>query len=235
MESRLSDMVESDRQDANKLLFDRVCLHCISYLETFNECEGVEFFSPRKAGPADFASWEKKNLPYKLPADLTSFYEMFDGFRLDFKTEVGSSVLTVGTMLLNSISDMERIPLEGNFPGMSDLSTMSSAGFALENKSEIGNIVLLYRSQEDKEKMLGSFNSATVLTDPPLLEHSPSSLGITADTAGEKQKDKDKLFESPEVWFQVSLKSRSKSNSIERYISLFTLYYWHLISCGVLH
>ena len=187
-----------DTQNSNRQLFDRVCLHCISYLETFNECEGVELFSPHKASSGDFSSWEKKNLPYKLPADLKSFYELFDGFRLDFKTEVGSSVLTVGTMLLNSIGDMERIPLEGTFPGMSDLSSMSSAGFALDDKSDIGNIVLLYRSVEDKEKMLGSFNSATALMDS---SSDDCTTGGAVDTSGDK---KDKSFEAPEVWFQVS-------------------------------
>jgi len=133
-----------------RALFDRTCLSIISYLETFDECSNVEFNGSLKATPRDIDAWEKKNLPYKLPADLCAFYHMFDGFTLSYNTEVSGALVPVGMLCLNALAGLERLPIGGMFPGHLSTAGMTSAGFTLDSRSGAGTTVLLYRSQEDR-------------------------------------------------------------------------------------
>lgn len=148
---------------------------------------------------------------------MKSFYRMFDGFTVSFSVDTGaSSNLTVGTMHLCSLKAIKRLPLEGQFPGISDISTMTSAAFLLDDSMEDGNIVLLYRSAADRELCIvssdnvrnrdssskvgigksGSTNSLaamTASTKKPLTDS-----GSTVQTPDKAQVG----FENPEIWFQ---------------------------------
>ena len=198
--------------DPRRELFDRVCLNCLTYLETFDECSGVNFSGDHKASSFELEDWEKKNLPYKLPDDMKGFYGMFNGFKLSFDVGVGTTPLSVGKMHLNSLKELERLPLEGRFPGFDDVADMTSAAFILDDTLDEGNIVLLYRSTADKEKWsgkgmrssskavgIGSSGSSSLLAGmvsneaPPSLEVHP----VEADTDRSQSS-----YKSPEVWFQ---------------------------------
>ena len=111
-----------------------------------------DFGRDHKASSFELEAWEKKNMPYKLPDDMKGFYGMFNGFEVSFSVEVGPVPLTVGKMHLHSLKELERLPLEGQFPGFDNVADMTSAAFILDDTLEEGNIVLLYRSSADKEK-----------------------------------------------------------------------------------
>ena len=113
-------------------------------------------------------------MPYKLPADLVAFYQMFDGFKLSYNTEVSGAMVPVGMLFLNALSDLQRVAIEGLFPGHANTASMTSAGFSLDTRSEVGTTVLLYRSKEDKI--------------------SGQSDCYTSDASSES-------YDSPEVWF----------------------------------
>jgi len=163
-----------------RALFDRTCLSIISYLETFDECSSVDFNGTLRATQRDIDAWEKKNLPYKLPTDLCAFYQMFDGFTLGYSTEVSGVLVPVGMLCLNALASLERLPIEGMFPGHASTAGLTSAGFALDGRSEAGTTVLLYRSQEDRAAAQGASGG------------SDAGCGSSGGTS----------YESPEVWFQ---------------------------------
>ena len=173
-----------------KALFDQSCLSIISYLETFDECSNIDFNGSLKATPREIDAWEKKNLPYKLPSDLSAFYQMFDGFSLSYNTDVSGVLVPVGMLCLNRLADLERVPIEGMFPGHSSTAGMTSAGFALDSLSEVGVTVLLYRSQEDRQAAAGAVRGSD-------LSSSSSSSG-NAGGGGSGGSS----YDSPEVWFQ---------------------------------
>lgn len=204
-------------EDPRRELFDRVCLSCLSYLDTFEECSSVVFDGYDKASSHELDVWEKKNLPYQLPEDMKSFYRMFDGFTVSFGVETGSpSNLPVGTMHLCPLKAIKRLPLEGQFPGIADISTMTSAAFLLDDSMEDGNIVLFYRTTADRELCV-------ISSDGLRGKDSKSKVGIgksgstnslaamTASTmkpvvdSGSTVQGSDKAqggFENPEIWFQ---------------------------------
>ena len=198
--------------DPRRELFDRACLNCLTYLETFEECSSLDFSGDLKASTFELEAWEKKNMPYKLPDDMKKFYGMFNGFNVSFGVELGSTQLNVGKMHMHSLKELERLPLEGQFPGFDNVAGMTSAAFILDDTLDEGNIVLLYRSVADKEKWvskgfrssmnsvgIGGSSSSNQLVSmvsnkvPPILEFSP----VEQDTDHTQAS-----YENPEVWFQ---------------------------------
>ena len=53
-----------------KLLIDLLTLNCISYLESFPECQIVETRAGDAVQSHEFLLWEKRNSPFILPHDM---------------------------------------------------------------------------------------------------------------------------------------------------------------------
>lgn len=203
--------------DPRRDCFDRVCLSCLTYLDTFEECSSVNFDGYDKATSHDLDVWEKQNLPYQLPEDMKSFYRMFDGFTVKFGVDTGNgtSNVPVGVMHLCSLKTIKRLPLEGQFPGIADISTMTSAAFLLDDSMDDGNIVLLYRSAADRELCVVSSDNVRGRDSSKVgIGKSGSTNSLAAMTASTKKplvdagsnaqiSDRQQIaFENPEIWFQ---------------------------------
>lgn len=202
---------------------DRMFLCCLTRLESVEECCGIEHFLEEdgECSLVDLATWEKKNAPYVLPADLKAFYAQFNGLRLSYRAEIGGKQVKVGEMCLNKLEAITRVALEGTFPKMgwpksvgaaenkscrqSDpfvLDLKSSAAFSIDSSLEIGDVVLLYRCLDD------------------------SSAGRSKSAAFNPYSD-------PEVWFQdISARwhfvSASFTNFLRLMVSHLGVYGWQL-------
>lgn len=143
--------------------FDRLALGCISYLETFPECRNVAFQGSEPVQSTEVMSWERKNGPCKLPADLKVFYAIFNGFNLTWNIEIGDKIETLGEMRLNKLDTIlktsadffvqDKLPDEVNAPTAKNCTL-----FTLDSSCPLGDIVLLYRTgsaaQDDPEVWL---------------------------------------------------------------------------------
>jgi tubulin polyglutamylase complex subunit 2 len=214
--------------DTQKTLFNNACLSIITYLETFDECSNIEFTGTVRATSRDLDAWEKNNLPYKLPDDMKAFYQLFDGFKLTYGIEVSSTLVPVGTLFLNKLSEVVRVPMEGTFPAsLGGTGSTTSAGFALDNKAGVGNIVLLFRSHEE--------DAATCA--PAAAPNYDTSAGVGTEESAVSSADlplssvvgsRTTSYENPEIWFQdVSARWHYISGSFSDYLRLLVMH------CGV--
>lgn len=187
-------------EDDYHLRLDRSLLSVLSHLESFEECASVDVMPSEGCSAFDITNWEKKNVPYVLPADLKAFYSQFNGINVGYKVDIAGKQVTVGEMKLNKLDSISRIALEGTFPKMNwsrygssggnssssnsnssnggnaesyVLDFNTSAAFTLDSSLEIGQVVLLYRSPDDSGKGDSKLRGNTV--NP---------------------------YEEPEVWFQ---------------------------------
>eukprot|EP01031_Cornospumella_fuschlensis_P029972 gene29972-36200_t len=163
-----------------RALFDRMALGVISYLETFPEIRAVAFQGNDPAQGSEIITWERKNSPFKLPADVKAFYSMFNGFNLSWSVEIGEKTETIGEMRINKLDNVvknateffvqEYLP-EDVPPPNPKLCTM----FVIDSSCSLGEVVLLYRNS----------NSGTASS----LQLSPGSSGNASSAP-----------EEPEVW-----------------------------------
>jgi hypothetical protein len=173
---------------SRKELFDKVALSCISYLESFEECTGVDFQAGDGCGSQEFATWEKKNAPFKLPKDFRSFYSLFNSVGLNWHVSLGNNSVSIGEFRLNGINDIQRIPVEGifesSFKKKYDSISANEAklygAFLLDSQSEVGEIVMLFRpsisggAQDDDGvtvSALAAYGSNSVVMQPNQLEN----------------------------------------------------------------
>ena len=68
-----------------KEVFDEISLNVISFLENHACVSDVHLIERAGVSTRDLASWEKTNQPTKLPQDLRSFLQLFDGLELRWK------------------------------------------------------------------------------------------------------------------------------------------------------
>jgi hypothetical protein len=134
-------------------------LHSLTYLETcFPSIALSVSFSAGESLPPDGGPeavlWEKKNAPLRLPADLRSFYAVFNGVDVSWSVDltVERPAARVGEMRVNRIEDLRKIhlPSEHFFWGSGNSSGANNgvaAIFSLDKSCEVGEVVLLYRSQ----------------------------------------------------------------------------------------
>ena len=146
---------------SKRSIFDKMTLHSLTYLETcFPSVALSVSFSAGESLPQDGGAeatlWEKKNAPLRLPADLKSFYAVFNGVDVSWNVDLSLDrpATRVGEMRVNRIEDLRRIflPSEQFFWGSSSSSsTLSNGGvaalFSLDKSCEVGEVVLLYRNQ----------------------------------------------------------------------------------------
>ena len=187
--------------DKRQEAFDQACLSVITYLDTFEETSNVSFKGMSKATQNELDSWEKKNLPYKLPDDMRCFYTLFDGFSLTYGADLGGNPVAVGTLFLNSLSELKRVPIEGAFPSGQGLAgaSLNSAGFSLDSSAAVGTMVLLYRGGGDGNSGTAAASAAAA---EAVSDIEPAPLGggrVPTKGAG------DNSYENPEVGLTVCL------------------------------
>ena len=112
----------------------------------------VIFHSPDAANSHEFALWEKKHSPLKLPEDLKKFYSSFNGFSITWTVEIASKPVNIGDMRLNKMDMLQRnlnefyvnsnvLPKDVDAPDYTKCTL-----FTLDSHCEVGEVVLLYRS-----------------------------------------------------------------------------------------
>ena len=201
--------------------FDKTALSCITYLESFPECSNVNFQCGDGAASHESLLWEKKNVPYKLPKDLKSFLSMFNGVYLGWSVELGGKSIQIGDIRVNRMESIRPIEIDGTFDCKSwnDVSSQyrskdNCAAFSLDAYCDIGEVVLLYRT--DKKDNSNDAVSST------------SGDGIAAEELKE-----DACYEEPEVWFvDQSSRWHYMCKTFTEYFRLlvlhFGLYGWQL-------
>jgi tubulin polyglutamylase complex subunit 2 len=165
-----------------RMIFDKVSLGIISYLETLDECHEIQFQCAKEASNYDITLWEKKNSPLKLPNDLKKFYStVFNGFTLQWNIEEGnSSVITVGEMKVNPVEEIKiqsfdvffvqsYLPADIIPPSMSNCTM-----YSLDSDCSVGTVVLLYRhsppgsSSSDVVLLSDNSSSSSPLNSPEI-------------------------------------------------------------------
>eukprot|EP01035_Chromulina_nebulosa_P004278 gene4278-5822_t len=122
---------------SKRSIFDKMTLHSLTYLETCfpSVALSVSFSAgdslPPDGGP-EAVLWEKKNAPLRLPADLRSFYAVFNGVDVSWSVDltVERPAARVGEMRVNRIEDLRKIhlPSEHFFWGSSNSNSSTSSG-----------------------------------------------------------------------------------------------------------
>lgn len=135
-----------------KDLFDSVSMRCISQLESFEDVCTIDFLYSEGLSSHDFAIWEKRNSPYKLPDDFKGFYTLFNGISVMWKVMIGEKPTQIGNMSLNKIEDIKRVTVEGSFiecewkgSKIPVPNPKTSVAFAIDSFTETGQIVFLFR------------------------------------------------------------------------------------------
>jgi tubulin polyglutamylase complex subunit 2 len=134
-------------------LFNNSSLNILSYLSLYDEISSVSLSSSIAKSSSEIVHWEKKNLPYKIPADMKEFYATFNGIHLLWKVNVAGRQCTIGDLGLLSCSEIQRVPLDGIF--FASLispppDSKSCAAFVISRLPRGGRVTLLYRSPTDQ-------------------------------------------------------------------------------------
>ena len=134
-------------------LFNNSSLNILSYLSLYDEISSVSLSSSIAKSSSEIVHWEKKNLPYKIPADMKEFYATFNGIHLLWKVNVAGRQCTIGDLGLLSCSEIQRVPLDGIF--FASLispppDSKSCAAFVISRLPRGGRVTLLYRSPNDQ-------------------------------------------------------------------------------------
>jgi len=196
--------------------FDSIAMNCITKLESYDEVASVDFAATEGALQHDVTAWEKRNMPYILPADLKSFYSIMNGFQLSYRVECGGKLIPVGGMSLNRLDAITRVPVEGYFPQLGADATLStssssspcpdlktSAAFSIDSSLDIGDVVLLYRNHSSSSS--GASSSLPLPGGPfSSLSTSFASLPLSPSSSSSKRHESSygNPYEDPEVWFQ---------------------------------
>eukprot|EP01031_Cornospumella_fuschlensis_P036532 gene36532-44318_t len=191
-----------------------MALGVISYLETFPEIRAVAFQGNDPAQGSEIITWERKNSPFKLPADVKAFYSMFNGFNLSWSVEIGEKTETIGEMRINKLDNVvknateffvqEYLP-EDVPPPNPKLCTM----FVIDSSCSLGEVVLLYRNSNS-----GATSS---------LQLSPGSSGNASSAP-----------EEPEVWLldhsaQLTFLCKSFTNYMRLMVTHLGIHGWQSV------
>ena len=223
--------------EKQKAQLDKALLSCLTQLESFEEVSIVDWQLSEGCTVAEISGWEAKNCPYVLPADFKAFYSMFNGIKLSYKVEIAGKHVPLGEIRLNKLEAIARIALEGSFPSMTWLRTSAggdasvkngssscssfetgvldlktSAAFSIDCSSEIGEVVLLYRSPD--EGAMAVMNAMN-----------------PANAADSRVRSTLNPYEDPEVWFQdISARwhfvSPTFTNFLRLMVTHFGIYGW---------
>ena len=134
-------------------LFDGSSLNILSYLALYDEISSVNLSSSIAKSSSEIVHWEKKNLPYKIPADMKEFYATFNGIRLLWKVNVAGKQCIIGDLGLLPCSEIQRVPLDGSFftsPISPPPDTKSCAAFVISRLPRGGRVTLVYRPPTDQ-------------------------------------------------------------------------------------
>jgi tubulin polyglutamylase complex subunit 2 len=170
-------------------VFNAAMLNIVTYLESLDDICNVELKLLGAGSPSEIASWERKNMPYKIPADMKAMCHLFNGFTLKWKMTIGSLPTEIGKIAINKLDGVVRIPLDGQFmsseaSGGTSASSMTmtmdpatNAAFVIDSQPMSGQVVLLYRTKTSPDpsvrgQPLGQFDMPEVwLQDNSLRWH----------------------------------------------------------------
>ena len=62
-----------------KTRFDDIAMSIISYLQLYDEVSNITVESKNNRISQEISTWEKTNYPYKIPEDMKTFYNIFNG------------------------------------------------------------------------------------------------------------------------------------------------------------
>ncbi len=170
-------------------LFDSVCCSVMTQLESFDNVSAIDFSANDNAQQHEIATWEKKNLPYKIPSDLKSFLMLFNGVHVSWKVDLKGKQVVIGELNVNRLDIIQRCTLEvSNLNSSLTKSVLppnpkTSAAFTLESCGDGGQVVLLYRNPSSSSSSSSSSSPTDVM-----------------ETKGSSSSGNE--FHEPEVWFQ---------------------------------
>lgn len=134
------------------VLLNGMAFNILSYLECQDGVRDLEMITKDGVHEHDIATWERKNMPYKLSPDLRGFYSMFNGLFVKWSCAVGNSALPIGEIRINSIEAFIRIPIDGRFVTSELMQARiippdphSCAAFILDSFCEYGQIIAVFR------------------------------------------------------------------------------------------
>mmetsp|Transcript_13932 Transcript_13932/g.23587 ORF Transcript_13932/g.23587 Transcript_13932/m.23587 type:complete len:311 (+) Transcript_13932:446-1378(+) len=84
----------------------------ISFLQEHKSVGKVTFTPREPCSPSDLYSWESRNSPHKLPADLKSFLNVSNGFSLCWDGIVNGKSQAMGSMRLNTARQLTPVPFD---------------------------------------------------------------------------------------------------------------------------
>ena len=82
-------------KESKRKIFDKSALNVISYLESFPEVIAVDFQTNPGVMAHELTLLQKK-FDVSLPEDLKIFYRLFNGFSVQWQTDLGAKPVTVG-------------------------------------------------------------------------------------------------------------------------------------------
>lgn len=138
--------------NANPELFDKLAFNVLSYLQSFEQVVDIKLDAG--SGSSSLCKlWEGRNAPYVLPSDVKSFIYMMNGLSLRWRVDIGTGIVAVGDIKVNSVEGIKQIKLSDNFVVHSDGKGVEilppdpkvSAAFSIADTDD-GVVAMIFRS-----------------------------------------------------------------------------------------
>lgn len=189
-----------------------MALSCLSYLESFEFCQLSDFRCGDGALTHELLLWDKRNVPFKLPRDMKSFYMVFNGLSLTWDVNTGSRSVPVGEFQLNRLDGVQRCPMDGTFcPNewkdvvIVQPDAKTCAAFLLQSVADVGDVYLVYRQPQSTSSKSSGGGSSTG-------NNENEYIGLINQSG---------LYENPEVWFvDISMRWHFVCQSFTQYLRL---------------
>jgi hypothetical protein len=125
---------------------------------------------------------------------------------------MGQKLATIGEICINPLNEVVKIPIEGIFlsnecsgPHAPLPDPKACTGFCLDSRSEVGDLVLLYRhdTRNPVPSSTDSSSSVTIATDSAVASsQSLSPTHLSSASKAVNNSNKSSIDIDPEVWFQ---------------------------------
>ncbi|KAL1527702.1 hypothetical protein AB1Y20_009088 [Prymnesium parvum] len=131
-------------------LFEELARSVIDFLDAHPSISRVHFSETKPATQADITLWEENHPPVQLPDDLKSFFYLTDGLELCWDLWQNSSHLPLGSMHINSLSELQPVPEDVFFNDLGTLDedlppALTASGlraFDLDNTCDSGRVCI---------------------------------------------------------------------------------------------
>eukprot|EP01038_Epipyxis_sp_PR26KG_P013865 gene13865-18594_t len=146
--------------------FDKIALNCLSYIESFDECELVDFQLLDGLTNHEILLHERKNQPIKLPKDLKKFYSLFNGVKIVWSVKIQDQRIIIGEMHMNRLDEFKRVAVDGTIDvglKIADIPFQlpdSTCYCVSLDSCEVGEIVIVIRNDEKTKSSSNLFNNS---------------------------------------------------------------------------